>query len=133
MKDLNLLLPLSFSVSHARIVVFLLRVVVSVQRMNPFVAGDPTTLINWPSEMLIKTEISIARNARSCGYIGAGAGRVSVEFTAYTTAEYGYSSPLLLLSLGKFDRDKIRKIYLWIRYPSSNLKKIRSKRKIYVH
>lgn len=114
MKDLNLLLPLSFSVSHARIVVFLLRVVVSVQRMNPFVAGDPTTLINWPSEMLIKTEISIARNARSCGYIGAGAGRVSVEFTAYTTAEYGYSSPLLLLSLDKFDRDKIRKIYLWI-------------------
>lgn len=71
--------------------------------MNPFVAGDPTTLINWPSEMLIKTEISIARNARSCGYIGAGAGRVSVEFTAYTTAEYGYSSPLLLLSLGKFE------------------------------
>lgn len=75
---------------------------VSVQRMSPFVAGDSTTLINWPSEMLIKTEISIARNARSCGYIDAGAGRVSVEFTAYTTAEYGYPSPpVLLLSLDK--------------------------------
>lgn len=68
-----------------------------VQRMNPFVAGDPTTLINCPSEMLIKTEISIARNARSCGYTGAG--RVSVEFTAYTTAEYGYPLGSVFISL----------------------------------
>lgn len=78
-----------------------------VQRMNPFVAGDPTTLINCSSEMLIKTEISIARNARSCGYAGAGAGRVSVEFTAYTTPEYGYPSPSLLFLyrwMNKFDK-----------------------------
>lgn len=102
-EDLNL--SFSFPVSLCLSCSLLPRIVVPVQRTNPFVAGDPTTLINWPSEMLIKTEISIARNARSCGYIGAGregVGRVSVEFTAYTTAEYTVTNPfpVLLLSVG---------------------------------